>query len=434
MIHRIPKAFLLLAIATVLLAACTGGQIGASDEESEAPPDESAAETEAAYPTGEVAIELWTKEGDPQIEFVDQLATDYMALHENVTIDVVNKDVEVLREDMVNTALSPDAQPELLWTVADHIGPFTEVDVIQQLDDLIDTSIYDEGALAAVQVDGTTWGAPISNGNQLMLYWNKSIVGDEAPADTDELRGVAVENTGDGSYGFVFNVTESFWLVPWLYGFGGSVFEDDGVTPSLDTDAMRGALQFLYDLKYGDQVMPAEVDYDIASGLFTDGQAAMIVNGDWELGNYGDLLGDDLGVGPLPTVTETGEDPKPFTAGSFYMVPSAVEGDTLTVVADFIAWSTDTEQQVAMVEELRRLPANAEALADPIVTDDPLLAGAAEAVVRGVPQPTNVEMRCVFDAMTAGVRDVLAAGNSDVAGVAATMQETAVTCIEQGAE
>jgi arabinogalactan oligomer/maltooligosaccharide transport system substrate-binding protein len=435
-VTRIPKAMVLMVFATVLLAACTGGQIGASEEESEAAETTGASEapSEAAFPEGDIAIELWTKEGDPQIEFVQQLADDYNAMHDNVTIEVVNKDVEVLREDMVNTALSPDAQPELLWTVADHIGPFVEVDVIQPLDDLIDASVYDESALAAVQVDGTTWGAPISNGNQLMLYWNKSIVGDEPPADTDELRDAAVENTGDGAYGFVFNVTESFWLVPWLYGFGGSVFEEDGVTPSLDTDAMRGALQFLYDLKYADQVMPAEVDYDIASGLFTDGQAAMIVNGDWELGNYGDLLGDDLGVGPLPTVAETGEDPKPFTAGSFYMVPSAVEGDTLTVVTDFIQWSTDTDQQVAMVEELRRLPANAEALADPVVTDDPLLAGAAEAVVRGVPQPTNVEMRCVFDAMTAGIRDVLAAGNSDVAAVATTMQDTAVTCIEQGAE
>jgi arabinogalactan oligomer / maltooligosaccharide transport system substrate-binding protein len=436
-VTRISKALLFMVLGTMLLAACTGGQIGESEEESEAAgesADASAAPSEVAFPEGDVDIELWTKEGDPQINFVQQLADDYMAMHDNVTIEVVNKDVEVLREDMVNTALSPDAQPELLWTVADHIGPFVEVDVIQPLDDLIDTSTYDESALAAVQVDGTTWGAPISNGNQLMLYWNKSIVGDDAPADTDELRDVAVENTGDGAYGFVFNVTESFWLVPWLYGFGGSVFEDDGVTPSLDTEPMQNALQFLYDLKYGDEVMPAEVDYDIASGLFTDGQAAMIVNGDWELGNYGDLLGDDLGVGPLPMVSETGEDPKPFTAGSFYMVPAGVEGDTLTVVNDFIAWSTDTEQQVAMVEELRRLPANAEALADPVVVDDPLLAGAAEAVVRGVPQPTNVEMRCVFDAMTAGVRDVLAAGNSDVAGVAATMQETAVTCIEQGAE
>lgn len=424
-LHRIAP---MLVVGSLVLAACAGGEIDPGGE-SEAPPDESTAPSAAAFPEGDVAIELWTKEGDPQIAYVEALAEAYSAEHPNVTIEVVNKDVEVLREDLVNTALSPDAAPELVWTVADHVGPFTSAGVIQELDGQVDTAPYEEGALGAVQVDGTTWGIPISNGNQLMLYWNKSIIGDEPPADTDELVSVAQENTSGENYGLVFNETESFWLTPWLAGFGASVFAEDGTTPTLDTPEMQAALSFLYDLKYTDQVMPAEADYTIASDLFTTGSAAMIVNGDWELGNYADQLGDDLGVGPLPTVSETGEDPAPYTAGSFYMVPAATEGDALTVVLDFISWSTNTENQIQMVEELRRLPANAEALADPIVTEDPLLAGASEAVLKGTPQPTNVEMRCVFDAMNTAIRDVLGAGNNDFAAVTAAMQEAADNCV-----
>jgi len=423
----------ILVIAMLVLAACGGGEIGADDSEepaaSQAAGSEGAAPSAAAFPEGDVAIELWTKEGDPQIAYVEALAEAYSEEHPNVTISVVNKDVEVLREDLVNTALSPEAAPELVWTVADHVGPFTSAGVIQELDGQIDTSSYEEGALSAVQVDGTTWGIPISNGNQLMLYYNKSLIGDEAPADTDALIAAAQENTGDGSYGLVFNETESFWLTPWLAGFGSSVFAEDGTTPTLDTPEMQAALEFLYDLKYTEQVMPTEADYTIASDLFTSGSAAMIVNGDWELGNYGDQLGDNLGVAPLPTVSSTGQDPAPYTAGAFYMVPTAVEGDALTVVLDFMAWSTNTENQIQMVEELRRLPANAEALADPIVTDDALLAGAAEAVTKGIPQPTNVEMRCVFDAMNTGVRDVLGAGNDDFAAVTAAMQSAAENCV-----
>ncbi len=426
-IHHLLPIFM---VGSLVLAACSGGEIGGSDEPTE--PDSSASQappSEAAFPEGDVAIELWTKEGDPQIAYVESLAEAYSTEHPNVTIAVVNKDVEVLREDLVNTALSPDAAPELVWTVADHVGPFTAAGVIQELDGKIDTSPYEEGALSAVQVDGTTWGIPISNGNQLMLYYNKSLVGDEAPADTDAMVAAAAENTGGGEYGLVFNETESFWLTPWLAGFGASVFADDGVTPTLDTPEMQAALEFLYNLKYTDQVMPSEADYTIASDLFTSGSAAMIVNGDWELGNYADQLGDDLGVAPLPTVSSTGMDPAPYTAGAFYMVPTAIEGDALTVVLDFIAWSTDTENQIQMVEDLRRLPANAEALADPIVTDDVLLAGAAEAVQKGIPQPTNVEMRCVFDAMNTGIRDVLGAGNDDFAGTSGSMQEAADNCV-----
>lgn len=434
MSHTLKRFLPILMVGSLVLSACAGGEIGGeeSEEPAESQPagtDGGADPTEAAFPEGDVAIELWTKEGDPQIAYVESLAEAYEEEHPNVSIEVVNKDVEVLREDLVNTALSPEAAPELVWTVADHVGPFTAAGVIQELDGQVDTAPYEEGALSAVQVDGTTWGIPISNGNQLMLYYNKSIVGEEPPADTDELVALATANTGDGSYGLVFNETESFWLTPWLAGFGTSVFEEDGTTPNLDTPEMQAALEFLYDLKYTEQVMPTEADYTIASDLFTSGDAAMIVNGDWELGNYADQLGDDLGVAPLPTVSATGQDPAPYTAGSFYMVPSAVEGDTLTVVLDFIAWSTNTENQIGMVEELRRLPANAEALEDPIVTDDPLLAGAAEAVQKGTPQPTNVEMRCVFDALNTGIRDVLGAGNNDFAAVTAAMQEAAENCV-----
>lgn len=429
-VTRIPKALLFMVLGTMLLAACSGGQIGASEEESaaEETTGASAEPTEAAFPEGDIAIELWTKEGDPQIDFVQQLADDYSAMHSNVTIEVVNKDVELLREDMVNTALSPDAQPELLWTVLDHVGPFVEAGVIQPLGGQFDESVLAEAARGSGEFNGDIWVAPISIGNQLMLYYNKSVVGDEPPADSDELISVAADNTSGGNYGLVMNQTESFWLVPFLGGFGGTVFAEDGVTPTLNTDEMKAALQFLYDLKFTEQVMPPECDYNCANDSFKGATSPLIVNGDWELAAYTEALGDDLGVAPIPEITETGEFPKPYIGGTYYMVPSSVEGDTLTVVLDFINYTLAADQQRAQVEQLARLPANDEILNDPIVTDDPSLQGAGEAVSKGVPQPINVEMRCNFDAMTAGVRDLFG-GNSDVDAIAQTMQEAAENCI-----
>jgi arabinogalactan oligomer/maltooligosaccharide transport system substrate-binding protein len=274
-----------------------------------------------------------------------------------------------------------------------------------------------------------------------MLYWNKDLAGDTAPADSGAWVAKAKELTSGDKFGIVFNQTESFWLVPFLGGFGGSVFDADGKTPTLNTDAMKSALQFLYDLKYTDKVTPAEADYNVADGLFKDGKAAFIINGDWTLGAYAAPpcspcasgqnpgLGDKLGVGPLPMITGH-EDPHPYIAGSFLMASKAVgdDPDLKTVVSDFMKWATAKDQQINIVKTLKRLPGNAEAIADPIVTGDPLLNGAAAAAQKGVPQPTNLEMRCVFDSMTAGVRDMFT-GNSDVAGIAGTMQSSAETCI-----
>ena len=140
---------------------------------------------------------------------------------------------------------------------------------------MVDKASYVPAAADIVTADGKLWGAPTSFGNQLMLYWNKATSVTTAPADSDAWVAKAKELTTGGNYGIVFNQTESFWLVPFLGGFGGSVFAEDGVTPTLDTDAMKSALQFMYDLKYTDKVMPTEADYNVADGLFKDGKAAV---------------------------------------------------------------------------------------------------------------------------------------------------------------
>lgn len=396
-----------------------------------------------------VAFTLWTKEGeaDGSLQFVQKLAADYTAAHPNVTITVVNKDVEALREDFLVNSLANQA-PELLWTVADHVGPFTASNTILPLDGVVDTSGYLPNAVSAVQAGGVTYGVPITFGNHLMLYTNKTLV-PECPADSDAMLAAAKANTGEGNYGLVFNQTESFWLVPFLGAYGGSVFAEDGVTPTLNTEAMTSALGYMHGLKYTDQVMPPEADYNVADGMFKNGApgatppdpaaslapsatpaptgvAAMIINGDWTLGEYARLFGDQLNVCPIPQITGAGW-PEPYAAGAFFMVSKAVGDDAAkeAAVLDFVKFATDKDNQVDMVKTLRRLPANNEAIADPTVTSDPFLAGSAAAIAHGIPQPTNLEMRCVFDSMTAGVRDLFSGASSDPASIAATMQSSA---------
>ena len=381
----------------------------------------------AAPAAAQTELTLWTQEGQAQnaFEYVESLAAAYSEANPDVSINVINKDTEALREDLF-TASMGGAAPDILWTVSDHVGPFTAAGLIAPLDDVIDAAAYVPAALDVVTVDGQVWGAPTSFGNHLMLYYNKDVI-PEAPANTDELVELAVANTdaANGQYGLVYDQAESFWLVPWLGGFGGSVFAEDGVTPTLDTEAMVGALTFLHDLKYEYGVMPADADYNTADGLFKEGLAPMIINGDWTLGAYVDTFGDALGLAPIPQVVD-GDFPKPYVAGKYLMMPSAVTEDEekAAIVADFINWATNTENQLEQVELLARVPGNAEAIADPLVTEDPFIAGSAAAAQYGTQQPTNLEMRCIFDAMTNGIRTLYASADADPAGIAATMQSS----------
>ncbi|HIP95719.1 MAG TPA: extracellular solute-binding protein [Anaerolineae bacterium] len=383
-----------------------------------------------ATPAGpkEITITLWTKEGeaDGGLQFVQALCDAYTAEHPEVTFEVVNKDVEALREDFQTASLA-GTPPDLLWTVNDHAGPFTTADIIQPVDDLFDLSKYVDSALAAVKLNGKTWGVPIANGNHLMLLYNKSLIA-EPPKDTDELFAKGKELTHGEQYALVWNQTEPFWLVPWLGGFGGAVFAEDGKTPTLNTQAMIDTLKFLHAMKYDAKIIPPECDYNAADTLFKEGKAAMIINGDWSLGGYKEALGDNLGVARIPKVTATGEWPKPYTSGVFFMLPKDLSGDKLNAVKDFINFATDKDNQLKMVKELTRLPALQEALKDPLITDDPILKGSADQMVVGVPMPTVVEMRCNWDAMKPEMQAVLADTKSPE-DAAAAMQSAAEACI-----
>jgi arabinogalactan oligomer/maltooligosaccharide transport system substrate-binding protein len=424
----------LLVVVSVLLAACQPAATPTSPSAPTSPPAPTAVPPTAVPPTAvpepeQVSFELWTQEGESEgvYQLILEGANIYMSEHQNVKITVVRKDTEALREDFQTASLTPDV-PELLWTVNDHAGPFVLADLIQPVDDLVDLGKYVDSALAAVELDGQHWGVPISNGNHLMLLFNKDLIA-EAPADTDEMIAMAKEVTADDVYGLVYNQTEPFWMVPWLGGFGGKVFADDGKTPTLNTPEMIATLQFLHDIKFTDGIVPPESDYNGADTLFKEGKAGMLINGDWSLGDYSTALGDKLGVAPIPQVTATGEWPAPYTSGKFFMIAKDVEGAQLDAVLDFIAWATNKENQLLFTERFKRLPALKEALDDPMIASDPILKGSAGQMVNGTPMPVVAEMRCNWDSMKPEMNKVLA-DQTTAEEAAAAMQAAAEACVK----
>lgn len=436
MTKKLFPLFSVLLIAVMVLAACAQPAPTEAPAEPEAPvateaPAEPEAPAETEAPAAEaVEINLWTKEGeaDGGLQYVQAIADAYTAMHPEVTFVVVNKEVETLREDFQTASLA-GAAPELLWTVSDHLGPFTAADLIQPVDSLFDLSAYVGSAVDAVKSpDGQTWGVPISNGNHLMLLFNKSLM-PVAPANTDELltMGADFVAANPGKYALAFNETEAFCFVPWLGGFNGKVFAADGVTPTLNTPEMIATFEYLNTLKAAN-IMPAESNYDIMDAAFKEGSAAMIINGDWSLGGYKEALGENLGVAPIPQVSATGTYPAPYTSGTFFMIPKELEGAKLAAVVDFVNFATNYDNQVDMVTKLTRLPALTEALGAEVITGDPILSGSAAQMSYGTPMPTVLEMRCIWDAIKPELLPVYN-GQTAPADGAANAQAAAEACI-----
>ena len=280
-----------------------------------------------------------------------------------------------------------------------------------------------------------------------MLYTNKDLMPD-CPADSAALIAAAKAQTSGGNYGLAFPQTEAFWVLPFLGAYGGNVFAEDGVTATLNTPEMVNALTFLKGLKFTEQIVPADVSYAIMDGMFKNGApgatpppaataapsatpppppptgiVASVINGDWNLGVYAKAYGDKLNICPIPQVT--GADwPKPYLAGEYLMFSKDVANDAAkqAAVVDFAKFITNKTNQLDLVSTLKRLPGTTEAFNDPAVTGDPLLALSAAAAQHGIGTPPQVEMRCVWDAVTAGAKALFKSGDSDPAGIAKQMQ------------
>src|SRR5262249_40140632 len=134
-------------------------------------------------------------------------------------------------------------------------------------------------------------------------------------------------------------------VFPIAHGFGAAEFGPDGKTPALDTLAWKNTYQLLLDLKFKEQIEPRRCDYECADSGFKVGTTAMIVNTDWALNGeagYIHLLGDDLGIAPLPSV---GLDPMrnlpvPFVSRMYLLLSQTLQGEKRQTAAAFVKFLT----------------------------------------------------------------------------------------------
>lgn len=380
-----------------------------------------------------VNLIVWSQDGDANnVILTEQFNAWAAANSPESTIEVVQKETEVLRTDLLAAGLAGEGLPDLILGPNDAVGVFVDAGLLQPLDELFDTSLYPYN-LGAAQIAGETFGIPTNAGNHLMFLYNKSLVA-EAPTTFEELVAVAqeVEANNEGVQGFAYNLNEPFWFLPFVHGFGGSVYDEEG-NMVLDSQAWVDAYQFVHDLKFVDGVVPDECDYNCANDLFKEGSVAMIINGDWSLSEYLDTelspaLGpDNLGIALWPALPN-GENPRPFTAGKFISIPVTTEGDQLTAAVSFVTWlTTDAEAVEAFALGTGRLPAIEAVTVD--AETDPILAASAEVLATGVGMPADPTLRCMWDSVRPSLEAVMSDSMS-AEDAAAEAQIAAEICLE----
>lgn len=379
-------------------------------------------------------VVIWHQMRVDERLILERQLTEYMKAHPGIRVEQVYKETEELRSGFIIAAIAGQG-PDLVYGPSDMIGPFKVMEIIKPLDELFPQEYLDLFIPEALTYhQGGLYQIADKLGNHLTLVYNRKLVSSPPTTDLELLqlgKELTVDIDGDGKtdrYALAWNYTEPFFFIPFLTGFGGWVMDEDG-TPSLNSEAMVHALRFVQDLRDRYRIVPGEADYNIADILFKDGKSAMIINGDWSWAGY-QKAGIDIGVAPLPLITETGLYCEPMVSPKGFSININVPKSKQELVLDILRFLMEPERQLETAKELRTMPTRVEAVSSSFVQNDQILKNSALQISRGRPMPVVAELRAIWDSMRPGYQAVLG-GSLTPREAADAMQALALTKIRE---
>jgi len=308
------------------------------------------------------------------------------------------------------TASLANSAPDVVRVANDQVGAMVSEGFLTPINQFANTTFFNQFIPSSMKdfqygPAGEYWGLP-ENVNGLALYYNKALV-PTPPTTTDQLIQMAQaitksDNTGKiTTAGIVFNEGGGFgggyWWWPFLYGFGGSVFNSSNTKqPLLNSSAAVASVEWLNSLVTQYKVTPPSLGYGDADNLFVSGHAGMIINGPWDESTYLGNTSMSIGVAALPTVSSTGLPLAPFLGAQGWSIASGKPLAEQQASWKFISFVTNFNSQKNLVTLAGDLPSNAALAQDPSVTSNPLAVGFLAQAATSVPAVNSPEMSVVY--------------------------------------
>ncbi len=351
-------------------------------------------------------IVIWTSMRPVERDFLQQKLNEFGQQHPEYEFVQLFYAPEELRTNFIISALAGKG-PALIHCASDFIGPLSELEVIQPLDGLFQSSFLDsfitEPFPANTVFQGHLYQIADRVGNHLCLVYNKKLV-PKPPQTISELIALGKQLTrdtdGDGrpdTYALAWNYTEPAFAVPFIGGYGGWVIDEHN-QPTLNTPAVVKAAQLIYDLANKYRIIPRECDYETANALFLDGRVAMIINGPWSWGTYL-KAGIPIGLARIPKIDETGLWPTPMVFPMGYLFNVNLKGEQLQVVRQLVEYLTSPEVELDFARRFNIIPSRREVIHHPDLMRRELYRSALDQMMVGRPMPVVTEMRWIWDAM-----------------------------------
>lgn len=267
-----------------------------------------------------------------------------------------------------------------------------------------------EPTLTGVRGEGHVWGLPDTAGMHLLLFYNRAFV-DTPPSDTWQLFQLAGRLTRGDQWGLVLNSYDPIWVIPWLAGYGGWLTDEQG-RPTLDSPAMVQALNLYLSWHARLTGVAPTVTYAEARRLFTQGKAAMLIDGEWAMVELDQVRTLNWGVAPLPKVSESGLPAAPLVMARYWLVRRDLPAYQLQAIQRWLSFVCGPERQLDWARRFGLLPTRRLAIGDPRLVHDTRLGVSASQLQAGRSLLMGVDANYLLDAMRGPLRWLLAGAMS----------------------
>lgn len=353
-VRRHIRQLLIIWLALLSLTACGGTSSAAT-------PVSDAADT--AGERARTVLVLWHAWPYPEDRALAALVERYNRSHPTVQIVLQAHSVAAIDSDLA-LGVAEGGGPHMAILKSHVIGGLAENGALLPLDSLLspgDLSEIVPAALGSAQVDTASgpslYGAPLTF-DTLALYYNKANFAAAPPADTTALFAVAHGLTDTGSdpptWGLALNLSLDR-TIGYLYAFGGQIF-DDQHNLVLGLDGRAGAeawLAWLEDLHSDERILASTDGIAVDNALMTH-EALMTFDWAHALGSYRDLWRENLGVAPLPRLSDGDRAPQPYVQSDALVLSARMGMPERQAAADFIRYMLGAEVQADLLRAGRQ--------------------------------------------------------------------------------
>jgi len=273
-----------------------------------------------------------------------------------------------------------------VWSQAHLIAPFPK-GVLSETE----AANYQTSALSAFTTDGQLYGIPQIS-DMVVLMYNKDLV-TTPPTTMEELKIMAHELTTDNIYGFLMLDNNMWFGWGFISGYGGYIFgEKDGIYNPNDIGIFSkntaDGLDYLMTFRKIEKLIPSDVDWNVLTGMFTEGKVAMMFMNANQAGIY-EEAGIRVGMAVMPQLPN-GQMPAPLmNLHGWGLNAYSKKQQAAAELAVFLGAKLPVPLFQASAGNI---PVRKDVMSDPVIANDPNANATAQQVEFGQPVPNIPEM------------------------------------------